>query len=78
MDNLEGEKVVVFKKLKGLRASKDKSQKLNRKQNYWLKSRIIDKVRKIRCQCCGYKVNGDINEVFQRVFHLPVIIAKSR
>jgi len=37
-------KVGICEKLKGLRASKDKSKKLNRKQNYWLKSRITDDI----------------------------------
>jgi len=55
-DSIEGEKVVVFEKLKGLRASKDKSKKLNRKLNYWLKSRIIDKVKEKGLEK-GYKVD---------------------
>jgi len=48
--------VVVFEKLKGLRANKNKSKKLNRKLNYWLKSRIIDKVKEKGLEK-GYKVD---------------------
>jgi IS605 OrfB family transposase len=39
--------IVVFEKLKGLKAQKGRRRKLNRKLSYWLRKKITDRVREL-------------------------------
>jgi len=52
----EGEVIVVFEKLKGLRASRSKGKKLNKKLNYWLRKKIVGRVEEKGLEK-GYKVD---------------------
>lgn len=52
----KGGVIVVFEKLEGLRASKNKEKKLNKKLNYWLRKSIIEKVKEKGLEN-GYKVD---------------------
>ncbi len=52
----KGEVIVVFEKLKGLRASKGKGRKLNKKLNYWLRRSIVERVKEKGLEN-GYKVD---------------------
>ncbi len=54
-NNLKENVVVVFEKLKGLRANKHKSKKLNGKLNYWLRNKILQTVKEKGLEN-GYKV----------------------
>jgi len=54
-NSLKEDVVVVFEKLKGLRANKHKGGKLNGKLNYWLRNKILQAVKEKALEN-GYKV----------------------
>ena len=52
---LDGEVLMVFENLKGLRGKRKKFRKLNRKLNFWLRKSLVDRVKKLALEH-GYSV----------------------
>lgn len=52
----KGEVIIIFEKLKGLKARKNKGRELNKKLNYWLRRSIVERIKEKGLEN-GYKVD---------------------